>query len=616
MNITDLLKEDSIILNEHSNNKEEAINKLVDRHFICQHITNKKSFKKAILKREELSSTGVGNLIAIPHAQDDSVCYPALVAMVDKDGVDFQSLDHQPTKVFFMIAVPKEGGNQHLEILAQLSRILMDEKIVKSLLNAQTPKHFLDILNSRIIDKEEVEKKQSIDIIAVTACPTGIAHTYMAAKALEEAAKKKGVHIKIETNGASGIKNKLTQEDIIQAKCVIIAADKKVEIERFAHKHLIQVPVTKGIHDAEELIEKAMKQETEIYKEKFKDPIKNETKTKKRKSIKKIYNHLMNGISQIIPLLMIYGVFTKIASMMPNQMEVSYAEQLPFLSSLEGFANMALLLSLSILSAFIADSISDRPGFVVALVISSAFSLTGQLNVLETILIGFVAGYLVLGIKKLCTFLPDAIQSIVPNLILPIICSLIMIFIMRSTSLQISNYLLIFNNIQMNVFISIIIGLLLGGMMSIDMGGPINKIAYTIGIISIFMNNVTIMSAVMIGGMIPPLVIGVSMLIAPSLFDDTEKNGKWGCLIKGLCFVSEEAIPYMKKDKKGIHLPCIIASAIGGALSMYFECGQRFPHGGIFTLLLIDQPIFFVISLVAATLIGTSLILLLKKPVK
>lgn len=628
MNIKDLLKEDSVILYVHNKNKEEAIERMIDKHFECQHIHDKEAFQEAIYKREKLSSTGVGNMIAIPHAQDDSVDYPSLVAMVDKEGVDFQSLDNQPAKIFFMIAVPKDGGSKHLEILAQLSQILMNEQTVQYLLNAYTPKNFIDILCSEmeepvqevqpIIKKETSQDKpvvEKLDVIAVTACPTGIAHTYMAAKSLEETAKKMGIHIKVETNGASGIKNKLTQEDINQAKCVIVAADKKVEMERFSQKRIIQVPVAKGIHNAEELLEEAMNQEENI--EASKQPIQKE-KSVKENIFKKLYNHMMNGFSQIIPLLMIYGILAKITPfltdiMQQNQVEgaasSAIANYIPYASQ------VSLTLALIILSSFIADSISGKSGFVVALVVSFISNYAGiTSSAIIVICIGLASGYIVLAIQKLCHYLPEDLHSLIPNLIAPLVGFLIMIVILGAIPQNSIDSLKTNFSLFNDPILSVILGLVIGAMMAIDMGGPINKIAYCLGMICIFEQKTGLMCAAMIGGMIPPIMIGVAMYLSPSIFTNEERKNKIHCIIKGLCFVSEEAIPYMKNDKKGIHIPCLIASSIAGGMVMFFECGQLFPHGGIFTIFFIDNPILFLITLLASVLIGVSLIMIMKKP--
>lgn len=632
MEIKDLLHEDSIILGAHNRNKQEAINKLIDKHYKCGHIKDKETFKNAIMEREKLSSTGVGNMIAIPHAQDDSVLYPSLVAMVDREGVDFDSLDQQPAKIFFMIAVPKDGGSEHLEILAQLCQILMDEKVVSALLKAISPKQFIKILTGEMkIEVEETIKKQ-IDIVAVTACPTGIAHTYMAAKSLEDTAKSMGIHIKVETNGASGIKNKLTKEDIQEAKGVIVAADKKVDIDRFNGKHLIQVPVAKGIHNAKELIEQALLIPQDIKDESTTeeyihittlDESQNENKIKT--VFWSVYKHLMNGISNIIPLLMVYGIilsFLKIVEF-DSLMSTLYndtSQGAEFLYIIASVANLTLMLIIPVLCAFIAESISDRPGFFVGLVAGTTllFNSFSSHSIIYAILIGYVAGYLVFFLNKIFSYLPELIHSIIPNLLIPVCGTIISVFlashfIMSEQILGAQQYSQFIANAILPNYVLIIIGFVLGAMMSIDMGGPVNKIAYTIAIIGIFFERYDVMTAVMVAGMIPPIIIGLSMLLSPNSFTEEERKDKWRCIIKGLCFVSEEAIPYMTKNKKAIHLPCIITSGIAGALSLYYGCSQMFPHGGIFTLPLIMEPQYFLIALVASSLIGMSLILILKK---
>lgn len=608
MNIKDILKKDSVILNVHCNDKEDAINKLVERHYECGHIKDKELYKQAILARESLSSTGVGNMIAIPHAQDDTVNYPSLVAMVDKEGVDFESLDQQPAKIFFMIAVPKDGGSQHLDILAKLCQILMDEKITNALLKAGTPQQFIDILTSGFQEEKEIERSHQFDIVAVTACPTGIAHTYMAAKALEDTAKEKNISIKVETNGASGIKNKLNDEDIENAKCVIIAADKKVETNRFNGKYVIQVPVAKGIYNANELLDQAMRQEASIFTTELE-----EKSVEDVKGIKKIYKHLMNGISQVIPLLMIYGVLISVLGQ-DSHMYYNQDASIFNLYTLRELVDLIIIFSLPVLSAFIADSISDKPGFIVAFASSILVVYVDNIGAIGVIIIGFVAGYLVKLLKKLFSYIPEDFSSLVPNLLIPICGVVIMTFVLNMIIGIPFNLKSIISQSVFSPVVALFVGLILGIMMSIDMGGPVNKTAYTIGIICIYYGKYDIMSAVMLAGMIPPIVIWLSMLVSPKLFDSDEIKNKWKCLIKGLCFVSEEAIPYMIKDKKGIHLPCIIASGVAGALSLYFGCSQMFPHGGIVTLPLIKEPLLFVISLLASTLIGMSFVLLLKKP--
>lgn len=608
MNIKDILKKDSVILNVHCNNKEDAINKLIERHYECGHIKDKELYKQAILARESLSSTGVGNMIAIPHAQDDTVNYPSLVAMVDKEGADFESLDQQPAKIFFMIAVPKDGGSQHLDILAKLCQILMDEKITNALLKAGTPQQFIDILTGGFHQEKAIENSSKYDIVAVTACPTGIAHTYMAAKALEDTAKEKNISIKVETNGASGIKNKLNDEDIENAKCVIIAADKKVETNRFNGKYVIQVPVAKGIHNANELLDQAMRQEASIFTTELE-----EKSVEDVKGIKKIYKHLMNGISQVIPLLMIYGV---LISVLGQESHMYYNQDASIfnLYTLRVLVDLIIIFSLPVLSAFIADSISDKPGFIVAFASSILVVYVDNIGAIGVIIIGFVAGYLVKLLKKLFSYIPEDFSSLVPNLLIPICGVVIMTFVLNMIIGIPFNLKSIISQSVFSPVVALIVGLILGIMMSIDMGGPVNKTAYTIGIICIYYGKYDIMSAVMLAGMIPPIVIWLSMLVSPKLFDSDEIKNKWKCLIKGLCFVSEEAIPYMSKDKKGIHLPCIIASGVAGALSLYFGCSQMFPHGGIVTLPLIKEPLLFVISLLASVVIGMSFVLLFKKP--
>lgn len=601
MNIKDLLKEDSIILDSHAQNKNEVISEMVTRHFECGHIKDKSIYEKAILERESLSSTGVGNAIAIPHAQSQTVNYPSLVALVHQQGIDYDSLDQKPAHLFFMIAVPENGGSQHLEILAQLCQMLMNEELVQQLIHSKNQKDFINILFQEFNQKEEVEEKEKqLDIVAVTACPTGIAHTYMAEKALIDKAKEMGISIKVETNGAKGIDHQLTPKDIEEAKCVIVAADKKVEMKRFQHKYLIQVPVIEAIDHTEELLNKAMKQEAHIY-----EGEQSEYQVQNENGIRKIYRHLMNGISQIIPILMISGI---LMSLVPYLQSWDFDSE--YTTLIYYIATFAINIAIPIMSAFIADSIGDRPAFIVALV-SSIFLINIGGNVIEGILLGFFVGYFILALTLLFSHLPKDLQNLTPHLLLPIIGTLTACALIYLCAPFFVDYITLFNQ-ESTTVILIIIGAILGTMMSVDFGGPVNKTAYTIGIIGIFVGRYDWMSAVMIAGMMPPLVIWLTMLIT-KIFNNEERKNKWSCLLKGLCFVSEEAIPYVKKYKSLLYYPCIISSAIAGALAMYFQCGQAFPHGGIWTLLLINNPLYFLISLIIALIIGTTLIVVVRK---
>lgn len=601
MNIRDLLKEDSIILDSDAKNKSEVISEMVTKHFECGHIQSKDVYEKAILERESISSTGVGNYIAIPHAQNETVNYPSLVALVHQEGIDYESLDQKPAHLFFMIAVPQNGGSQHLEILAQLCQMLMNEDLVKQLIHCKNQKDFINILFQEFNQEEDkVEKEKQLDVVAVTACPTGIAHTYMAEKALIDKAKEMGISIKVETNGASGINHQLTSKDIEEAKCVIVAADKKVEMKRFDHKYLIHVPVIEAIDHAEELLNKAMKQDTHIYEGEHGDyQVRNES------GIRKIYRHLMNGISQVIPILMISGILMSLVPYLQSwDVDSEYTTLVYYI------ATFAINIGIPIMSAFIADSIGDRPAFIVALV-SSIFLINIGGNVIEGILLGFFVGYFILGLTLLFSHLPKDLQNLTPNLFLPIIGTLTTCALIYLCTPFFVDYITLLNQ-ESTVGILIIIGAILGIMMSIDFGGPVNKTAYTIGIIGIFIGRYDWMSAVMIAGMMPPLIIWLTMLIT-KIFNEEERKNKWTCLLKGLCFVSEEAIPYIKKYKSLTYYPCIISSAIAGALAMYFQCGQAFPHGGIWTILLINNPLSFIMSLVIALIIGTGLIVIARK---
>lgn len=603
MNIKDLINEESVILESKSHTKDEALKEMVEKHYQCGHIQNKDIYLQAILEREKSFTTGIGNFIAIPHAQSDTVLYPSLVAMVSRDGIDFDTLDQKPVRLLFMIAVPKENSSQHLEILAKLCQILMDKTVVEKLIYSVNQEEFINVLFSQFYNEKHNEiQQEKLDIVAVTACPTGIAHTYMAEKALIDKAKEMNICIKVETNGASGIQNKLTKEDIEMAHCVIVAADKKVAMERFQNKPLIQVPISEAIYHTEQLIQRAMQNNVKCYQMVETSTLNNE------KGIRKVYQHLMSGISQIIPILMISGIFMSIIPFTQR-----YGIEHEYLNLIYYIATLAINIAIPIMSAFISDSIAGKPAFIVSL-ISSIFLINIQGNVIEGIIVGFIAGYIVLGLSYIFRFLPKDIQSLVPNLFIPLIGSFVMVLIIYMTAPYFGSYISLFTQKFNNVAL-IIIGALLGIMMSIDLGGPINKTAYTIGIIGIFIGRYDMMSAVMLAGMLPPLIIWLIMMFT-HIFQSDQRKNKWSCLLNGLCFVSEAAIPYMQEKKYVIHYPCIIASGIAGALSMYFGCGQAFPHGGIWTVLLINQPVLYILSLIISMFFGLVLVILMNQLTK
>lgn len=612
MKITDLLHEEDILLNANVTSKDEAIEQLVALHDRSGRLLDREGYKKDIYTREKLSSTGVGNAIAIPHAQSEFVKSPGLVAMVVKDGVDYDSLDNQKAKLFFMIAVSKDGGNEHLQILAKLCQILMEEKVKEALIEAKTPKEFLQILNETMQKEEKVETSQNYQILAVTACPTGIAHTYMAAKALEEKAKDMNLSIKVETNGSSGIKNALTKEEIEKADCIIVAVDREVEMARFDNKPLIQVPVTKAIYETEELLKRAKNKEVNIYQYQGSTPVQ-ETK---EKGIRLFYKHLMSGISEIIPLLMIIGILTTLLKWFIDY-DIVKENLMPIITII----SFGSILVGGMLAGYIASSIGDRPALPIAFLcgcyVMGYVDTSG--GFIAAIIIGFVTGYVMLLLKKLLHYLPDMFESIKPTLLYPLLGSIIMMAIMMViTKITISDVnivsldrviVLYFNNLSL--WQKVILGVLLGGMMAVDMGGPINKTAYTIGMFSIVSNMPTIMAAVMAGGIVPPLIIAFSRTCFKHKFkgeDSILKNYIMAC-----SFVTEAAIPYMKADKKVVFPACLIGSGMAGGLSMLFACGSNLPHGGLFVLPFIENPWIYLFAIIGASLVGTLIVGTLKK---
>lgn len=615
MNIRDLLKEDSVILNEHSQTKEEVIEKLVNRHYLRGHIKDKKSFLNAILSRENISSTAIGNMVAIPHAQDETVNYLSLVALVDPQGVDYELINHEPVKIFFMIAVPKNYNNDYLEILSKLNQVLKEKEIINLLLKVKKESELISILSRKIEELEQkeslerVENKEEYDVVALTACQTGIIHTYIAAKSLEDNAKRLGIKIKVETHGASGIKNLLTEEDIKNARCVIIATDKKISMKRFSKKPIIKTSVEKGIHEAQQLLEEAMKKDNENVK-----AMEIQEEIIHNNLVNKIICHPLNVIYKIVPILMIYSIFTIIASkyLTLNYYSSQYPYQMSFASLVDFVRMFSLYFAEILICGYIAESISDYQGFIIGS-ISAILMTSNDISVIEIIIMGFIIGYMVIGLKKIFSYIPDIVGSIVSNILIPTIGITIAIFLILIFPKITSEFDNQITQIIFNPFIGGIIGFALGTLMTFDKNHLFHKGAYFIGIIGIFLERYDIMSAVMVSGMIPSLAIGMTMYIFPEIINKEEKIKNWRYIVEGLCFDNSEAGYYIKNDKTGIRLPCMIASGLAGALSMIFGCTQMFPHGGIFVLPFINHAHLFFIALLASSFVGVALIVLLRK---
>lgn len=610
MKITELLDINSIDLNPQISNKEEAIDHLVNLLDQSGKLNDKEIYKESVLNREAQSTTGIGDGVAIPHGQSEGVKTAGLSAMVVKEGLDFKSLDGQPTYLFFMIGAPKDSGGAHLQALAQLSTLLMEEDFRNALINASSKEEFLQLIDAKENKKEEVKEIVHPAVLAVTACPTGIAHTFMAAKALQQAGEALNISIKVETNGQEGVKNQLTQEDIEHCKAIIVAADKKVEMARFEGKKVIQVPVRDGISKAQELVEKANNGDGEIYH--------HEEKKEKQNIIRLFYKHLMNGISHALPFLVTSGVLYGILYLFKDQV---LTNQLLILTS--NVQQLISIMIIPIISAYIADSIADRPGmlsgFAGGLIVCQGISITSistsSPSLLAGIIAGFLAGFVSLMLRKLFSYLPQCLKGIEASLFHPIISTIIVTLLM----FYLNSYLYIGHTYILNyvslvesqISTKVLFGFVLGMMMAIDNGGPINKTAYVFSIGMLMSYDYYPMAAVMAGGMIPPFVIALTA----TLFKDRFEVRKDALMnyINGISFISEGAIPFIQKESQIILPACCLSAGLAGALSMYFNCSIASPHGGLFLIWMVQNPISYLSLIVCSTLVGTILLILFTK---
>ena len=610
MKITELLDINSIDLNTQISNKEEAIDHLVNLLDQSGKLNDKEIYKESVLNREAQSTTGIGDGVAIPHGHSEGVETAGVSAMVVKEGLDFKSLDGQPTYLFFMIGAPKDSGGAHLQALAQLSTLLMEEDFRNALINASSKEEFLQLIDAKENKKEEVKEIVHPAVLAVTACPTGIAHTFMAAKALQQAGEALNISIKVETNGQEGVKNQLTQEDIEHCKAIIVAADKKVEMARFEGKKVIQVPVRDGISKAQELVEKANNGDGEIYH--------HEEKKEKQNIIRLFYKHLMNGISHALPFLVTSGVLYGILYLFKDQV---LTNQLLILTS--NVQQLISIMIIPIISAYIADSIADRPGmlsgFAGGLIVCQGISITSistsSPSLLAGIIAGFLAGFVSLMLRKLFSYLPQCLKGIEASLFHPIISTIIVTLLM----FYLNSYLYIGHTYILNyvslvesqMSTKVLFGFVLGMMMAIDNGGPINKTAYVFSIGMLMSYDYYPMAAVMAGGMIPPFVIALTATLFKDRFE--VRNDALMNYINGISFISEGAIPFIQKESQVILPACCLSAGLAGALSMYFNCSIASPHGGLFLIWMVQNPISYLSLIVCSTLVGTILLILFTK---
>lgn len=625
MKITELLKKDTIILDLNSNTKSEVINELVNKLNQAGKLNDKVEYKKAILAREEQFSTGIGDGIAIPHAKTSAVKVPALCFGRSKQGIDYESLDESYAHIFFMIAASEGAHNDHLDTLSRLSSLLMNEDFRKKLMEASSEDEILTLIDNQekeYLKEQEPKKEESYIkskgfILAVTACPTGIAHTYMAADSLKNKAKEMGVDIKVETNGSTGVKNRLTEDEIERADAIIVAADKQVEMARFEGKKVIQVPVVQGIKKPEELINRGLNGD---------DPVYHHSGSSEGSSSKNertgFYKHLMNGVSNMLPFVVGGGILIAISFMFGikafDPKDPTFSPIAKLLMDIGGGAG-AFSLMIPVLAGFIGMSIADRPGFAPAMV-GGLLANTSGAGFLGGLIAGFLGGYVVVLLKKVFAGLPQSLEGIKPVLLYPLfgifITGAIMLLVIASPVKAINTGLTAWLG-SMGTTNKVILGLVLGGMMAVDMGGPINKAAYTFGLAMISANNFYPHAAIMAGGMVPPLGIAIATTIFRNKFTEQERDAGKTCYVMGLSFITEGAIPFAASDPVRVLPAAIIGSAVAGALSMMFNIGLPAPHGGIFVIAIVKgSPLLYALAILIGSAITAVLLGILKKPVK
>mgnify|MGYP004505785845 CR=1 FL=1 len=636
MRITDLLDKRSISLNAAPADKKETLDLAVELMAKSGKLSDVEKYRAQVYAREEESTTGIGEGIAIPHGKCDAVKAPGLAAMVIKNGVEYESLDGEPVTLLFLIAAPNTRDNVHLDVLSKLSVMLMDENFTTSLRNAKSVEEFLQIIDAadesaKSIDDRlsdtgiTTEENKGVKLLAVTSCPTGIAHTYMAAEALEKAAKAAGCQIKIETRGSAGAKNVLTAEEIAAADCIIVAADAKVPMDRFDGKKVISCQVSDGIGKAEWLVEQAVNGNVEVFHGENGEA--KAAVTGKESVAHKIYTQLMNGVSHMLPFVVGGGILIAIAFLidglnvdinaLPADQRSNFGTITPIAAMFKNIGGAAFGLMLPVLAGFIGVAIGDRPALALGFV-GGMLAANGKSGFLGALVAGFLAGYLIVGLRKICDKLPDAIEKLAPVLIYPVVGILIMGLAMNFVVEPIMGGI----NTGLNNFLSgmgdssrIVLGLILGGMMAIDMGGPFNKAAYVFGTAAITAGNYDIMAAVMIGGMTPPCAIALATLLFKNKFTKEERDAGPTNFIMGLAFITEGAIPFAASDPLHVLPSCIIGSALAGALSMAFHCTLMAPHGGIFVFPVVGNAVMYLVALVAGTVVSALLLGVLKKKV-
>ena len=658
MKITDLLKPQSILLNASPTNKADAIYTLGDLMDKGGNLSDKAEYLQAVFAREGSGSTGLGDGIATPHAKSAGVKEAGLAAMVVPNGVDFEALDGQPSRLFFMIAAPEGAADTHVEVLSKLATMVIDPDFKNALIQAATVDRFLELITAKEDGnfdpsvegyiKTENEKAPSIteaieakatevienvvpkvtidnphyEILAVTGCPTGIAHTYMAAESLERKAKEMGISLKVEKNGASGIKDALTAEEIEHAKCIIVASDRQVEMARFDGKPMIQTKVANGINKAEELLREAMSGTAPVYHASQSDKDSAASSIDAADSFgRQIYKHLMNGVSHMLPFVIGGGILIALAFLFDTfdpANAKNFGSGTPLSAFLMKIGGASFGFMLPVLAGYIAMSIADRPGLVAGFV-GGLLANQGGSGFLGALIAGFAAGYLVLLVKKLVSGLPQALEGTKPVLFYPVLgvlfIGIAITFIINPPVSALNEWLM--NSLQtMGTTSRVLLGLVFGAMMSVDMGGPVNKAAYVIGTGALATGEYGIMAAVMAGGMVPPLAIALCTTFFPSRFTEAERKSGITNYIMGLSFITEGAIPFAAADPIRVLPSCIIGAGTAGALSMYFECTLRAPHGGIFVVPTIGNPLLYLASIAIGSVVACIILAIVKPKLK
>ena len=636
MRITDLLDKRSISLNETPKTKSEALDRIIDLMVASGKINDREAYREQVYAREEESTTGIGEGIAIPHGKCDAVTKPGLAAMVVKDGVEFDALDGQPVTLMFLIAAPNTKDNVHLDVLSKLSVLMMDEVFADALRNAKSADEFLDIIDKADAEQGDIDERladmneasaNGFKILAVTSCPTGIAHTYMAAEAIEKKAKELGYQVKVETRGSAGAKNVLTDDEIAKATGVIVACDTNVPTDRFDGKKVIECQVSDGINKTEELVKRIAAGDAPVFKASGKKEASHSSIGGKESIGHQIYKHLMNGVSHMLPFVVGGGILIAIAFLidgfsvdlnsLPADQRANFGTITQGAALFKGIGGTAFGFILPILAGFIAMSIADRPGLAVGFV-GGSIAANGTSGFLGALVAGFVAGYIVNLLKKIFSKLPESLDGVKPVLLYPLLgiflIGVIMQFVVEppigALNTAINNGLNGLNGAS-----AVVLGVLLGGMMAIDMGGPVNKAAYVFGTASIAAGNYNIMAAVMIGGMVPPLAIALATIFFKNKFTAEERKAGPTNFIMGLSFITEGAIPFAASDPLHVLPACAVGSAVAGGLSMAFGCTLMAPHGGIFVVPTIGNPLMYLVALVIGAFIACGLLGLLKKKV-